>query len=128
MSPFLRLTLSFRHRYRQHYHHRFGAPFLDASSHLYKRVCPSVRPSVCAPVIISVNSPKTVEEKGVRLKKSFGHIRILLKPHQFAYPGLFFFFPLPRDELKTQGKTWVRNMEKKNDLVTTQLTHKMFRR
>ena len=25
-------------------------PFLDASLHLYKRVCPSVRPSVCWPI------------------------------------------------------------------------------
>ena len=28
--------------------------FLDASSHLYKRVCPSVRPSVCHSVHLSV--------------------------------------------------------------------------
>ena len=28
---------------------QFPAPFLDASSHLYKRFCPSVRPSVTPP-------------------------------------------------------------------------------
>ena len=64
--------------------------FLDASSHLYRRVCPSVRVSVCPYVRTSVTihekPPKSAQNS---LKTSLLHTEPL-RTHLFARPGLFF--------------------------------------
>ena len=72
----------------------FLSPFLDASTHLYKRLCPSVRPLVRPLVRGSVRNPLTKNVITARkLKENSG------KHHQVTH-RIAFLFEIQEDSRK----------------------------
>ena len=72
----------------------FLSLFLDASSHLYMRVCPSVRPSVCPYVRPSVCPSVNIKEKPPKTTIS------ACETHRITRPGLFHTPPMPNKFLR----------------------------